>query len=104
MPLVVARTPSGDVLGTTALSLNGIARSMEISTPGLYRYFASRDDLVKTNAGIVKSVASEIKRVAPNAIIIVVSNPLDAMCYVAFKESGVVIYIQAIRGNGQAAS
>ena len=32
--------------GTTALSLNGIARSMEISTPGLYRYFASRDDLV----------------------------------------------------------
>jgi AcrR family transcriptional regulator len=32
--------------GTTALSLNAIARSMEISTPGLYRYFASRDDLV----------------------------------------------------------
>ncbi|HEX7919025.1 MAG TPA: malate dehydrogenase [Gemmatimonadales bacterium] len=56
----------------------GIARK-----PGM-----SRDDLVKTNAGIVKSVASEIKRVAPNAIIIVVSNPLDAMCYVAFKESG----------------
>jgi AcrR family transcriptional regulator len=32
--------------GTTALSLNAIARAMEISTPGLYRYFASRDDLV----------------------------------------------------------
>jgi malate dehydrogenase len=56
----------------------GIARK-----PGM-----SRDDLVKTNAGIVKSVAAEIKRVAPKAIIIVVSNPLDAMCYVAFRESG----------------
>src|SRR6187401_632868 len=56
----------------------GIARK-----PGM-----SRDDLVRTNAGIVKSVASEIKRVAPKSIIIVVSNPLDAMCYVAFKESG----------------
>ncbi len=56
----------------------GIARK-----PGM-----SRDDLVKTNAGIVKSVAAEIKRVAPKSIIIVVSNPLDVMCYVAFKESG----------------
>src|SRR5574338_1656906 len=56
----------------------GIARK-----PGM-----SRDDLVKTNAGIVESVASEIKRVAPNAIIIVVSNPLDVMCYVAMKASG----------------
>ena len=56
----------------------GIARK-----PGM-----SRDDLVKTNAGIVKSVAAEIKRVAPKSIIIVVSNPLDAMFYVAFRESG----------------
>jgi malate dehydrogenase len=56
----------------------GIARK-----PGM-----SRDDLVKTNAGIVGSVAREIRRVAPDSIIIVVSNPLDAMCYVAMKESG----------------
>jgi malate dehydrogenase len=56
----------------------GIARK-----PGM-----SRDDLVKTNAGIVKSVSEQIKRVAPDAIIIVVSNPLDAMCYVARKASG----------------
>ncbi len=56
----------------------GIARK-----PGM-----SRDDLVKTNAGIVKSVSEQIKRVAPEAIIIVVSNPLDAMCYVARQGTG----------------
>ena len=56
----------------------GIARK-----PGM-----SRDDLVKTNAGIVGSVAREIKRVAPQSIIVVVSNPLDVMCHVAMKESG----------------
>jgi malate dehydrogenase len=48
----------------------------------------SRDDLVKTNAGIVRSVAKEIARVAPKSIIVVVSNPLDVMCYVAMKASG----------------
>jgi malate dehydrogenase len=56
----------------------GIARK-----PGM-----SRDDLVKTNAGIVRSVAKEIARVAPKAIIVVVSNPLDVMCYVAMRASG----------------
>jgi len=56
----------------------GIARK-----PGM-----SRDDLVKTNAGIVRSVAKEIARVAPKSIVIVVSNPLDVMCYVAMKASG----------------
>jgi malate dehydrogenase len=56
----------------------GIARK-----PGM-----SRDDLVKTNAGIVQSVAKEISRVAPQSIIVVVSNPLDVMCYVAMKASG----------------
>src|SRR5688572_20117826 len=56
----------------------GIARK-----PGM-----SRDDLVKTNAGIVSSVGAEIKRVAPNAIVIVVSNPLDVMCYVMRQATG----------------
>jgi len=56
----------------------GIARK-----PGM-----SRDDLVKTNAGIVKSVGEQIKRVAPGAIVVVVSNPLDVMCYVAMKATG----------------
>ncbi|HET9512500.1 MAG TPA: malate dehydrogenase [Gemmatimonadales bacterium] len=56
----------------------GIARK-----PGM-----SRDDLVKTNAGIVKSVSEQIRRVAPDSMVIVVSNPLDAMCYVAMKNTG----------------
>jgi malate dehydrogenase len=48
----------------------------------------SRDDLVKTNAGIVRSVGEQIKRVAPKSIVIVVSNPLDVMCYVALQATG----------------
>ncbi|MEE9471493.1 MAG: malate dehydrogenase, partial [Gemmatimonadota bacterium] len=48
----------------------------------------SRDDLVKTNADIVKSVSQEIKRVAPDAIVIVVSNPLDVMTWVAKEVTG----------------
>jgi malate dehydrogenase len=48
----------------------------------------SRDDLVKTNADIVKAVSQEIKRVAPHAYVIVVSNPLDVMCYVAKEVTG----------------
>jgi malate dehydrogenase len=48
----------------------------------------SRDDLVQVNAGIVKSVAENVKKFAPNSIVIVVSNPLDAMVYVAWKVTG----------------
>ena len=48
----------------------------------------SRDDLLSTNAGIMKSVVNEIKTVAPDTILIIVSNPLDAMCHVAFETSG----------------
>jgi malate dehydrogenase len=56
----------------------GIARK-----PGM-----SRDDLLTTNAGIVRQVSENIARVSPEAIIIMVSNPLDVMCYVAMKASG----------------
>jgi malate dehydrogenase len=48
----------------------------------------SRDDLVQVNAGIVKNVSENIKKYAPNAIVIVVSNPLDAMVYAAWKVTG----------------
>jgi malate dehydrogenase len=48
----------------------------------------SRDDLVKTNAGIVQTVGKEIAKIAPRSIVIVVSNPLDVMCYVAMKATG----------------
>jgi malate dehydrogenase len=57
---------------------SGIARK-----PGM-----SRDDLLKTNAGIVRSVTEQVVAHSPNCILIVVSNPLDAMCHVAFDASG----------------
>src|SRR6266704_4720111 len=43
----------------------------------------SRDDLISTNAGIVKSVTEQVVKYSPNTIIIVVSNPLDVMTYCA---------------------
>jgi len=48
----------------------------------------SRDDLLTTNAGIMSSVIKEIAAAAPDTILIIVSNPLDAMCHVAFDTSG----------------
>ncbi|MGH3020648.1 MAG: malate dehydrogenase [Gaiellaceae bacterium] len=48
----------------------------------------SRDDLVSTNEGIVGSVTHEVAERSPDAILIVVSNPLDAMCHVAKNVSG----------------
>lgn len=48
----------------------------------------SRDDLVTTNAGIVKSVTEQIMKYSPNCYIIVLSNPVDAMTYVVHKTSG----------------
>jgi malate dehydrogenase len=48
----------------------------------------SRDDLITVNTGIVKQVAENIAGTSPNAVMIVVSNPLDAMVYVAWKASG----------------
>jgi len=48
----------------------------------------SRDDLISTNAGIVKAVTQQVVTLSPNAILIIVSNPLDAMCHVAHEVSG----------------
>lgn len=48
----------------------------------------SRDDLLSTNMGIMRSVTKEVAAVAPYAILIIVSNPLDAMCHVAYDVSG----------------
>jgi malate dehydrogenase len=56
----------------------GIARK-----PGM-----TRDDLLKTNVSIVKSVSQEIKKCAPDSFVIVVSNPLDVMCWVAKETTG----------------
>ena len=67
-------TAGSDIVIITA----GIARK-----PGM-----SRDDLLNTNAGIVKQVAEQVKTSSPNAILIIVSNPLDVMCYVAKQVTG----------------
>ena len=67
-------TAGSDIVIITA----GIARK-----PGM-----SRDDLLNTNAGIVKQVSEQVKKTSPNAIVIVVSNPLDVMCYVAKEVTG----------------
>ena len=69
-----AETANSDVVIITA----GVARK-----PGM-----SRDDLVNTNAGIVKSVCEQVKQTSPNAYVIVLSNPVDAMTYVAYKTLG----------------
>jgi malate dehydrogenase len=66
-------TSGSDLVIITA----GIARK-----PGM-----SRDDLLNTNAGIVRDVSEQITAVAPNSILIIVSNPLDAMAQAAFKQS-----------------
>jgi len=67
-------TADSDIVVITS----GLARK-----PGM-----SRDDLLRTNADIVRSVTRECVKYSPNSILIVVSNPLDAMCQVAFRESG----------------
>jgi malate dehydrogenase len=48
----------------------------------------SRDDLISTNANIMKEVVNEVAPLSPNAVLIIVSNPLDAMCHVALTASG----------------
>src|SRR6476661_10304078 len=68
------QTDNSDVVIITA----GLARK-----PGM-----SRDDLLKTNADIVGKVVDEVVRRSPNTILIIVSNPLDAMCQVALRRSG----------------
>ncbi|HKZ78401.1 MAG TPA: malate dehydrogenase [Pyrinomonadaceae bacterium] len=48
----------------------------------------SRDDLLKTNADIVSKVVDEVVKRSPDSILIIISNPLDAMCQVALRRSG----------------
>jgi malate dehydrogenase len=69
-----ADTANSDVVVITA----GIARK-----PGM-----SRDDLVSTNSNIMKAVTREIVKHSPNCTIVVLTNPVDAMTYTVYKESG----------------
>ena len=76
------------VVGTTSYE---VAKGSELFlvTAGIARKPGmSRDDLVRTNAEIVKTVSQEIKKIAPNTTIIVVSNPLDVMCWVTRQVTG----------------
>ncbi|MFA8299389.1 MAG: malate dehydrogenase [Hyphomicrobiales bacterium] len=68
------RTKDSDIIVITS----GLPRK-----PGM-----SRDDLIKTNANIVKTVTEEAVKHSPNAILIIVSNPLDVMTYAAYQASG----------------
>jgi len=83
---VVGYEPS--VIGTngydeTAGSAVCVITSGRARTPGM-----SRDDLLKTNQAIVADVTRNLAQRSPEAILIVVTNPLDAMCQVAFSEGG----------------
>ncbi|HEX8939401.1 MAG TPA: malate dehydrogenase [Candidatus Limnocylindrales bacterium] len=69
-----ADTAGSDVVVVTA----GLARQ-----PGM-----SRDDLLNKNAGIVRSVVAEAVRHSPDAVLVIVTNPLDVMCHVALDASG----------------
>ncbi|PIJ97719.1 malate dehydrogenase [Lysinibacillus sphaericus] len=69
-----ADTADSDVVIITA----GVARK-----PGM-----SRDDLVQINQGVMKTVSKEIAKHSPNATIIVLTNPVDAMTYTVYKETG----------------
>ncbi len=73
------------ITGSTADYSKTANSDVVVITSGLPRKPGmSRDDLIQTNAGIVKSVTENIIKYSPNAIIIVVSNPLDVMTYCAF--------------------
>ena len=67
-------TANSDVVVITS----GITRK-----PGM-----ERSDLISTNAGIIKEVSSQIAKYSPDSTVIVVSNPLDVLCYCAYKYSG----------------
>ncbi len=76
---VVGTNDYGPAAGSEVVVVTaGIARK-----PGM-----SRDDLVRTNADIVKQVSQQIKQHCPQAIVVMVSNPLDVMCWVAKQVTG----------------
>ncbi len=74
------------VVGVTNDYLKTKGSSIVVITSGLPRKPGmSRDDLIKTNALIVKDVTEKVVKYSPEAIIIVVSNPLDVMTYAAYR-------------------
>jgi malate dehydrogenase len=76
------------IVGTTSYEATA-GSDVVIITAGVPRKPGmSRDDLISINTGIVRSVSQSVAHYSPHAILIIVSNPLDAMVYVAWKASG----------------
>jgi malate dehydrogenase len=76
------------VIGTNGYEETG-GSDLVVITAGIARKPGmSRDDLLKTNAGIVREVSEQVRETSPEAIIIMVSNPLDVMAYVAKDVTG----------------
>ncbi len=79
---------TGEILGTSDYK-DTADSSVVVVTSGMPRKPGmSRDELLETNVRIVKSVVEQVVEHSPNAILVIVSNPLDAMTYVAYKVSG----------------
>ena len=77
-----------NVIGTNSYEESADSDVVVITSGSPRKPGMSRDDLLKTNQNIVSSVTEEVARHSPEAIVIVVANPLDAMCHVALEVSG----------------
>src|SRR5690606_14011205 len=78
------------ITGTTNDYSKTAGSAVVVITSGIPRKPGmTREELIGTNAGIVKSVTENILKHSPEAIIVVVSNPMDTMAYLAVKSSGI---------------
>jgi malate dehydrogenase len=77
-----------NIIGTSSYE-EATGSDLVIITAGVARKPGmSRDDLVSTNAGIVKSVCENVKKYCPDSIVLILSNPVDAMTYAAYQALG----------------
>ncbi len=77
-----------DVIGANDYELTAGSDVVVITSGSPRKPGMSRDDLLKTNQNIVGSVTEEVVKRSPETILVVVANPLDAMCHVAMETSG----------------
>lgn len=77
-----------NVIGTNSYEETAGSDVVVITSGSPRKPGMSRDDLLKTNQNIVGSVTAEIVKHSPDAILVMVANPLDAMCHVAMETSG----------------
>lgn len=84
----IALSGSGDYAPTAASDMVIITAGVPRRKDPVTGAFPSRDELVRTNQAIVGDVARRVAQLSPEAVLLVVSNPLDAMCHVVLQESG----------------